>query len=442
LKSLALGRDENPAVCLRKRRHGHIAGGYGGGKAVFAAHCNELRESGDGGYFAREPCRAPAWRLGAHRKASQQCPAEHVPGGKRAIEPSRQQQNRPGSDHCESSRFRGDEADTVRHNLADSSRRHRAVVAATARAAHDDHGLRIRLRQRAVELFVRIADRCRATLAGDGVRDPCDRGIDHPIAARAPSGNAQTRSADRHALDVQGRKQRDAQRRKPPACWNENSAAGCIRARKQDALSRRDRRNRLRLPLTNDHRIERRDCIGTGWQQLAHVDANGGRHRRRSIGTGIRGQIGRDRPSIAKRKRRTWDRPIDDDIVGDEASSRSRKLHGTHLDRLDVRIDAREHVAKRREPGGSLRRFAILDHGNVQERMTDKTINLRGLKCPLPALRARKALAALKPGDLLIAECTDPLSAVDIPNLINQTGDRLEASSREGNVLVFRIRKR
>ena len=74
--------------------------------------------------------------------------------------------------------------------------------------------------------------------------------------------------------------------------------------------------------------------------------------------------------------------------------------------------------------------------------MTDKTINLRGLKCPLPALRARKALAALKPGDLLIAECTDPLSAVDIPNLINQTGDQLEASSREGNVLVFRIRKR
>jgi tRNA 2-thiouridine synthesizing protein A len=74
--------------------------------------------------------------------------------------------------------------------------------------------------------------------------------------------------------------------------------------------------------------------------------------------------------------------------------------------------------------------------------MSEKIINLRGLKCPLPALRARKALAALKPGDLLVAECTDPLSAVDIPNLINQTGDKLEASSREGNALVFRIRKR
>jgi tRNA 2-thiouridine synthesizing protein A len=74
--------------------------------------------------------------------------------------------------------------------------------------------------------------------------------------------------------------------------------------------------------------------------------------------------------------------------------------------------------------------------------MTEKTINLRGLKCPLPALRARKALAGLKPGDVLIAECTDPLTSIDIPNLANQTGNKLEASSREGEVLVFRIRKR
>jgi len=74
--------------------------------------------------------------------------------------------------------------------------------------------------------------------------------------------------------------------------------------------------------------------------------------------------------------------------------------------------------------------------------MTEKTIDLRGLKCPSPALRARKALSGLKSGDLLVAECTDPLTAIDIPNLLNQTGDTLEASSHEGEVLVFRIRKR
>jgi tRNA 2-thiouridine synthesizing protein A len=74
--------------------------------------------------------------------------------------------------------------------------------------------------------------------------------------------------------------------------------------------------------------------------------------------------------------------------------------------------------------------------------MTEKIINLRGLKCPLPALRARKALTGLKSGDLLVAECTDPLTAIDIPNLVNQTGDKLESNSRHGDLLVFRIRKR
>jgi tRNA 2-thiouridine synthesizing protein A len=74
--------------------------------------------------------------------------------------------------------------------------------------------------------------------------------------------------------------------------------------------------------------------------------------------------------------------------------------------------------------------------------MAEKTINLRGLKCPLPALRARKALTGLQAGDVLIAECTDPLTAIDIPNLLSQTGDTLESSSREGDLLIFRIRKR
>ena len=73
--------------------------------------------------------------------------------------------------------------------------------------------------------------------------------------------------------------------------------------------------------------------------------------------------------------------------------------------------------------------------------MTEKTLNLRGLKCPLPALRARKALGSLKAGDVLVAECTDPLSAIDIPNLLRQTGDRLEEKSEADGVLTFRIRK-
>ena len=61
--------------------------------------------------------------------------------------------------------------------------------------------------------------------------------------------------------------------------------------------------------------------------------------------------------------------------------------------------------------------------------MADKTLNLRGLKCPLPALRARKALGGMAAGDLLTIECTDPLTAIDIPNLLRR--NRRQAGRQE-----------
>jgi tRNA 2-thiouridine synthesizing protein A len=73
--------------------------------------------------------------------------------------------------------------------------------------------------------------------------------------------------------------------------------------------------------------------------------------------------------------------------------------------------------------------------------MTEKTMNLRGLKCPLPALKTRKALSALAAGDVLTIECTDPLAAIDIPNLLRETEDVMESSSKDADVLIFRIRK-
>ena len=74
--------------------------------------------------------------------------------------------------------------------------------------------------------------------------------------------------------------------------------------------------------------------------------------------------------------------------------------------------------------------------------MAETTINLRGLKCPLPALRTRKALSRLARGDLLVVECTDPLVEIDIPNLMRETGDSIEQTAREAEIIVFRIRKR
>ncbi len=73
--------------------------------------------------------------------------------------------------------------------------------------------------------------------------------------------------------------------------------------------------------------------------------------------------------------------------------------------------------------------------------MTEKLFDLRGLKCPLPVLRTRKALAGSAAGDILIVACTDPLAGIDIPNLLRETGDMLEETRREARVTTFRIRK-
>ncbi|MBV9752619.1 MAG: sulfurtransferase TusA family protein [Hyphomicrobiales bacterium] len=68
-------------------------------------------------------------------------------------------------------------------------------------------------------------------------------------------------------------------------------------------------------------------------------------------------------------------------------------------------------------------------------------LDLKGLKCPLPALRVRKALKTMAPGEQITAACTDPLARIDIPNLLNETRDRLESIEEDGDVLLFRIRK-
>ena len=79
--------------------------------------------------------------------------------------------------------------------------------------------------------------------------------------------------------------------------------------------------------------------------------------------------------------------------------------------------------------------------GVVQRAMTETHLNLRGLKCPLPALKTRKALRGLATGDVLVVECTDPLATIDIPNVARETGDALETQTEDDGVLTFRIRK-
>ncbi len=65
--------------------------------------------------------------------------------------------------------------------------------------------------------------------------------------------------------------------------------------------------------------------------------------------------------------------------------------------------------------------------------MDDQTLDLRGLKCPLPVLRTRKAMRGLAPGTRLWVETTDPLALIDVPNFCREDGHALiESAADEG----------
>ena len=73
--------------------------------------------------------------------------------------------------------------------------------------------------------------------------------------------------------------------------------------------------------------------------------------------------------------------------------------------------------------------------------MATTKLDLSGLKCPLPALKTRKALKSVLSGDFLEVHCTDPLSVIDIPSLIRETGDRVEITECAEHRIVFLIEK-
>ena len=71
----------------------------------------------------------------------------------------------------------------------------------------------------------------------------------------------------------------------------------------------------------------------------------------------------------------------------------------------------------------------------------DLTLDLKGLKCPLPVLRTRKALKPLAPGSIIEIETTDPLAGLDIPHMCNEDGHTLVASERTETGHRFRVRR-
>jgi tRNA 2-thiouridine synthesizing protein A len=74
--------------------------------------------------------------------------------------------------------------------------------------------------------------------------------------------------------------------------------------------------------------------------------------------------------------------------------------------------------------------------------MDEEVLDLSGLKCPLPALMTRRALARLIPGARITVVATDPLAVVDIPHMCGEEGHAVESVAQEESRSVFRIRRK
>ena len=73
--------------------------------------------------------------------------------------------------------------------------------------------------------------------------------------------------------------------------------------------------------------------------------------------------------------------------------------------------------------------------------MSDRTLDAKGLKCPLPVLRARKAMKEVPVGGSLEVLATDPSAPEDFVNFCQTTGHDLLENRQDGDVYVLRIRK-
>ncbi len=71
----------------------------------------------------------------------------------------------------------------------------------------------------------------------------------------------------------------------------------------------------------------------------------------------------------------------------------------------------------------------------------DQELDARGLNCPLPILRAKKALNTLESGQVLKIIATDPGSVKDFEAFANQTGNELLESSEANGEFHFLMKK-
>ena len=76
-----------------------------------------------------------------------------------------------------------------------------------------------------------------------------------------------------------------------------------------------------------------------------------------------------------------------------------------------------------------------------EEAKASTSLDLTGLKCPLPALYARRALERARPGDAIAVTTDDPMAPIDVPHMCRQEGYEAVCVTREGSRARIVLRK-
>ena len=74
--------------------------------------------------------------------------------------------------------------------------------------------------------------------------------------------------------------------------------------------------------------------------------------------------------------------------------------------------------------------------------MADQTLDAKGLNCPLPILKAKKALKSLEGGQVLEVVSTDPGSVADFAAFCRTTGNELVEQNEADGIYTYLIRKK
>ena len=71
----------------------------------------------------------------------------------------------------------------------------------------------------------------------------------------------------------------------------------------------------------------------------------------------------------------------------------------------------------------------------------DITLDVLGFHCPVPVHETKRALATMGPGNIILVMADDPETKIDIPALLNRSGDTLLSVEEEAGEYHYRIRK-